>query len=56
MNILTATGTLITTTIGSITSAARTMEKTVLLIEKEVDDMHEGAEITVKPIVYATAK
>ena len=56
MNMFNSVGTLITTCVGSITSAARTMEKTVLLVEKEVDSMHEGAEITVKPIVYATAK
>jgi hypothetical protein len=50
MNIFNALGTVINSTTGFITSTARTMEKTVLLVEKEVDNMHEGDVITVKQI------
>ena len=50
MNIFTAVGVIFTSATGFITSTARTMEKTVLLVEKEVDNMHEGDSITVKKI------
>jgi hypothetical protein len=50
MNIFKATGVIFSSITGFITSTARTMEKTVLLVEREVDDMHEGETITVKSI------
>jgi len=55
MNIFTTFGVIINSFTGFITSTARTMEKTVLLIEREVDSMHEGDEITVKSINVHTS-
>jgi len=50
MNIFQAIGTVVSSLTGFITSSARTLEKSVLLIEVEVDGMHDGDTITVKPI------
>lgn len=56
MNIFTSIGTVLNSTTGFITSTARTMEKTVLLVEREVDNMHEGDVITVKQIKVDDSK
>ena len=55
MNIFTAIGVTLSSATGFITSTARTMEKTVLLVEKEVDSMHDGDVITVKSINVASS-